>query len=229
MTNIFKGKTAMKKNEFLTSCESVGKLHFPRWNELPEFELYMDQVIALAEKYLAVLTPDNKGLLTPSMINNYVKSGVLPPPKNKKYNREHLAMVMIICTAKTVLEISAVSDVIRKMVSSVGIEKTFDGFAEMYETAIATAAKKARLAAIASDSDDILSFIAIENAMTASAARTVALYAYHNVAEKQETDEMTDKEKEKAEKKAEKAEKKAGKKAEKKAEKSEQTEQTEIK
>ena len=77
----------MEKNDFLVSCDAVGSLHFPRWQELPEFELYMDQVIALAEKYLSVLTPDHKVPITPSMINNYVKSGALPPPKNKKYNR----------------------------------------------------------------------------------------------------------------------------------------------
>lgn len=201
----------MEKNEFLTSCETLSSLHFPRWNELPEFELYMDQVIALAEKYLSALTPDNKGLLTPSMINNYVKSGVLPPPKNKKYNRTHLAMLMIICAEKSVLEISAVSDIIHKSIDAGGIEKVWDQFAQMYETAIATAAKKARLAASASDSDDIFSFIAIENALNAGAARTVALYAYDAIATKPLPEEPTDKEKEKAEKKAEKAEKKAEK------------------
>lgn len=201
----------MEKNEFLTSCEALVNLHFPRWNELPEFELYMDQVIALAEKYLSVLSPDNKGILTPSMINNYVKSGVLPPPTNKKYNRTHLAMLMIICAAKTVLEISVISDVITKSIEEGGIEAVLDQFAQMYETAIASAAKKARLATIASASDNILGVIAIENALNASAARTVATYAYHAIEDKKEPAELSAKEKEKAEKKAEKAEKKAKK------------------
>ena len=201
----------MEKNEFLTSCKILETLRFPRWHELPEFELYMDQVIALAEKYLSALTPDNKGLLTPSMINNYVKSGVLPPPKNKKYNRTHLAMLMVICAEKSVLEISSVSDIIHKSIDAGGIETVWDQFAQMYETAIAAAAKKARLAASASDSDDIFSFIAIENALNAGAARTVALYAYDAIEKRTQHEEPTDKEKEKAEKKAEKAEKKAEK------------------
>jgi hypothetical protein len=201
----------MEKQQFLITCGEVSAFHIPRWHELPEFDLYMDQVIALAEKYLSVLSADGKGLLTPSMINNYVKSGVLPPPKNKKYNRTHLAMLMIICAEKSVLEISAVSDIIHKSIDAGGIEKVWDQFAQMYETAIATAAKKARLAASASDSDDIFSFIAIENALNAGAARTVALYAYDAIATKTLPEEPTDKEKEKAEKKAEKAEKKAEK------------------
>ena len=207
----------MKKTEFLASCETLAAWHFPRLSELPEFELYMDQVIALSEKYLSVLAPDNKGLLTPSMINNYVKSGVLPPPKNKKYNRTHLAMLLIICTSKSILEISTISDVLTKSIEENQIESVFDAFAEMYENAIATAAKKAKLAVGASNSEHILSFIAIENALQASAARTVSMYAYQATVEPL-PDELTEKEKEKAEKKAEKAEKKAEKKAKQTAE-----------
>ena len=202
----------MNKNEFLSSCEALSEWHFPRLAKLPEFELYMDQVIALSEKYLNILTPDHKGSLTPSMINNYVKSGVLPPPKNKKYNRTHLAMLLIICTSKTILEISTISNVLTKSIAENKIESVFDGFAEMYENAVANAAKKAKFAVNASDSENILSFIAIENALQASAARTVAMYAYQSTAELL-PDETKDKEKEKAEKKAEKAEIKAEKKA----------------
>ena len=203
----------MKKNEFLTSCDVLTSFHFPRLSELPEFELYMDQVIALAEKYLSSLMPDHKNSLTPSMINNYVKSGVLPPPKNKKYNRSHLAMLLIICTAKSVLEISVISDVLAKSIVANQLEPVFDGFAEMYENAIGAAAKKARLAAVASESDHILSFIAIENALQSSAARTVAMYAYQATVEPSETPEPKEKAEKKAEKKIEKAERKAEKKA----------------
>ncbi len=205
----------MEKKDFLTSCETIGSLHFPRWNELPEFELYMDQVIALAEKYLSALSPDNKGLLTPSMINNYVKSGVLPPPKNKKYNRTHLAMLMIICAMKSVLEISAISDIIGKSIAAGNIENVLDTFAEMYETALAKSAKKAHIAAAASESDHILGMIAIENALHASAARTVAMHAY-KVIESGEIsrEEMPKQRSDKAEKKAAKAKKEASEKEE---------------
>ena len=120
----------MEKNDFLISCDVIGSLHFPRWQELPEFELYMDQVIALAEKYLSVLTPDHKVPITPSMINNYVKSGALPPPKNKKYNRTHLALLMIICSMKSVMEISSISDIVRQSIASNSIENVLDTFAE---------------------------------------------------------------------------------------------------
>lgn len=171
----------MDKKLFLASISAVSEIHIPRWNELPEFELYMDQVIGLAEKNLGALYIDGKGLLTPSMINNYVKSGVLPPPKNKRYNRTHLAIIMIICAMKPVMEISAVSDIISRSIAAGKIENVLDEFARMYETELSSSIKKAKIAVEASHNDEILSFIAIENTLKASAARTVAMHAYSSI------------------------------------------------
>jgi Mg-chelatase subunit ChlI len=216
----------MEKNEFFTSCDTVANLHFPRWHELPEFELYMDQVIGLIEKYLRPLYPESKAPITPSMINNYVKNGALPPPQNKKYNRTHLALLMIICSAKSILEISSISDILNQSISASNIETALDQFAEMYENALASAVKKAKLAVSVSELDTkhILSAVAIENALNANASRVVSMYAYNMIAtkpdpEEAEKNEKAEKEAEKAEKEAEKAKKKADKKAEKKAEK----------
>ena len=131
----------MDKKLFLASVAAVSEIHIPRWNELPEFELYMDQVIGLAEKNLGALYIDGKGLLTPSMINNYVKSGVLPPPKNKRYNRTHLAILMIVCAMKPVMEISAVSDIISRSIAASNIENVLDEFARMYESELSSSIK----------------------------------------------------------------------------------------
>ena len=195
----------MENNNFLKSCNVVEALHFPRWQELPEFDLYMDQVIALAEKYLSVLSPDNKELITPSMINNYVKSGVLPPPKNKKYNRTHLALLMIICSTKSVLEISTIADIVNKITDKGGVEQLLDSFAGMYEGALTQSVNKARNIVEAQSDADILSVIAIENAVNASAARTVALYAYKEISEKATPE--SEKEDKKSEKKSKKTKK----------------------
>jgi hypothetical protein len=175
----------MEKTVFLNSCDMIETIHFPRWEELPEFDLYMDQVIALVEKYLGSLSPDKKELITPSMINNYVKSGVLPPPKNKKYNRLHLALLMIICSAKSVLEISVISDIVME---SGDIESLLDSYAKIYENSISEAVKKAREIVTKTESSKVLGAIALENALNAGASRTVAMYAYNamNSGEKRE-------------------------------------------
>ena len=63
---------------------SLAQPSIPHWDALPDLDLYMDQVIAFMEKYLSLFGDSRDKLITPSMINNYVKLGVLPPPVKKK-------------------------------------------------------------------------------------------------------------------------------------------------
>ena len=57
--------------------DEMQSYRLPRWEELPDIELYMDQVITLIERYLSPLVGqyDNK-VITPAMINNYVKLNI---------------------------------------------------------------------------------------------------------------------------------------------------------
>ena len=71
---------------------SLAQPSIPHWDALPDLDLYMDQVIAFMEKYLSLFGDSRDKLITPSMINNYVKLGVLPPPVKKKYNQLMLDM-----------------------------------------------------------------------------------------------------------------------------------------
>ena len=68
------------------------KNKLPYWDELPEIDLYMDQVVALMEKYMSFhKTDENTKIITNSMINNYVKLGIMPAPVRKKYSKVHIA------------------------------------------------------------------------------------------------------------------------------------------
>jgi len=101
----------------------------PRWNELPEIDLYMDQVIALMEKYL----PYNEKILTSSMINNYVKLGIMPAPIKKKYSRTHIAYLIIICCLKQVIPISDIQKLIEMRIANSSIEETLNFFSDLYD------------------------------------------------------------------------------------------------
>ena len=80
------------------------------WEQLPDLDLYMDQVVRLMEKYLDLVRDmGDEKLLTSGMINNYVKGGALPRPVQKKYGREHLALLQLICLLKPVLPLSEVT------------------------------------------------------------------------------------------------------------------------
>ena len=88
--------------------ELLNSYKLPTWDELPTIDLYMDQVIALMNQYLTNNMPsakDGSQTITPPMINNYVKQKVMPAPVNKKYSREHIAYLIMICSLKQALSI----------------------------------------------------------------------------------------------------------------------------
>jgi hypothetical protein len=60
--------------------EDLLKLHIPRWEEFPAFELYIDQVIAFINESMVIFQNGEEPLITASMINNYVKNGVSTHP-----------------------------------------------------------------------------------------------------------------------------------------------------
>ena len=74
----------------------------PSWDQLPDLGLYMDQVITYMERQCRALYPVAGSILTPSMINNYVKCGLVRRPVGKKYDRVQLAQLMMLCTLKQV-------------------------------------------------------------------------------------------------------------------------------
>lgn len=71
------------------------------WEQLPDFALYMDQVLSYMDRQ--VIRFDEDDGLTSAMVNNYIKSGLVPRAAGKKYNREHLAYLTAICVLKRVM------------------------------------------------------------------------------------------------------------------------------
>lgn len=81
--------------------QDILNMALPQWELLPDIGLYMDQVITLMDRTFSPALP--KGEMTKSMVNNYVKVGMIPRPVGKKYDREHLAMLLMICVFKQAL------------------------------------------------------------------------------------------------------------------------------
>ena len=71
------------------------------WDQLPDFSLYMDQVLSYMDRQ--VIRFDEDDGLTAAMVNNYTKSGLVPRAEGKKYNRDHLAYLTAICILKQVM------------------------------------------------------------------------------------------------------------------------------
>lgn len=74
-------------------------MKLPQWTQLPDLGLYMDQVITLMERTFF------PGEMTKSMVNNYVKAGLVKRPAGKKYDREQLAQLIMIGVFKQALRL----------------------------------------------------------------------------------------------------------------------------
>ncbi len=85
------------------------------WDELPDIPLYMDQVVSYLSRQL--LSFDEGDALTPAMINNYIKDGLLARAHGKKYDQEHLALLTAISALKQVMSVREM-----KVLTSVGRE-----------------------------------------------------------------------------------------------------------
>ena len=77
--------------------ETVSGFRLPRYDEIPDIGLYLEQVTQYVNGFLV---PVGCAVITPSMISNYVKKGLIAKPVRKQYNREQIAQLMFIAVAK---------------------------------------------------------------------------------------------------------------------------------
>ncbi|MBF0787669.1 MULTISPECIES: DUF1836 domain-containing protein [unclassified Streptococcus] len=87
----------------------------PNWQQLPDLELYLDQVLLYVNQQTNPFLADREKLLTSSMVNNYVKHGYIPKPNRKKYNRTHLAHLIILSICKPIFPIAAIQEIIEAL------------------------------------------------------------------------------------------------------------------
>lgn len=95
--------------------ESFDRIDYIKAADIPNIDLYMDQVTTLMESRLKNTTryPDQDKILTKTMINNYTKNNLLPPPLKKKYSREHVMILIFIYYYKGIMSISDIQTVLQ--------------------------------------------------------------------------------------------------------------------
>ena len=106
MTRKAKHIQALSEAEYV---ELIRELRLARYADIPAIDLYMDQLLTYIDAQLRPLVAPDEKLLTASMVNNYVKVGMIPRPAGKKYDREHLAMLLMICVFKQALSMESIS------------------------------------------------------------------------------------------------------------------------
>ena len=99
----------------------------PAYAEIPNVGLYLEQVTKYLNEYLE---PLGCGTLTGSMVSNYVKKGLMNSPVKKQYDREHLAWLLIIAVAKTVLSLEEVQQLLEQQKAQ-PVQQVYDSFCHM--------------------------------------------------------------------------------------------------
>lgn len=117
----------------MISAESARDYHCPRWDELPAVPLYMDQVVIVVKNALSLFGDENDAIVTPAMINNYVKQRLIEPAQKKKYGRHQIARLVVVNFFKKVFSMQEILAVINTTADTYGIEIAYNMFCEELE------------------------------------------------------------------------------------------------
>lgn len=123
-------EVAMSQSEYVAA---ICNLHLPRYSELPQIDLYMDQMLSYVGDHVGLVLPyDDKGL-TGYMVNNYVKQGIVPKPKSKRYRPEHVAYLIIVTILKQSFSFSEIMQLIQAQIAASEVAHAYDLFCSALE------------------------------------------------------------------------------------------------
>ena len=110
---------------------SVQNFKLPDYTDIPDIGLYLDQTATyVAER----LSPLQSFSITPSMISNYVKMGLIDKPEKKLYHRDQIAYLLFIAVAKSVLSLDALTGFIKLQQQTYSLPKAYDYFCDQLES-----------------------------------------------------------------------------------------------
>lgn len=104
----------------------VAEFHLPRYRELPDFGLHLEQVTRYVSRYIPAP-------VTGSMVSNYVKQKIIPGPVKKSYPRESLAYLIFLSYIKTVMPLEDIRLMIGIQKNSYSLEVAYDYFCDELE------------------------------------------------------------------------------------------------
>ena len=112
----------------------IRDFHFPKYDEIPNVGLYLEQITKYINEYLA---PFEELTITASMISNYVKKGLIANPVKKQYYREQIAYLFFIAAAKSVLSLDNIALFLEMQRATYPSKKAYDYFCMEFENVLA--------------------------------------------------------------------------------------------
>jgi len=162
----------------LTLWESLAEADsLPAWDAIPNFGVYMDQVVTLLEQYLSFLPEDGERIVSSSAINNYVRLKIMPAPVKRKYYRTHLAYLLMILPMKQSISISDIPRILPVDTDENGVRAAYEDYAAQFrKTAQFFNTQVADVLGAMEETPDRggLSRLALESVLISSFARILA-------------------------------------------------------
>ena len=121
LTHIWKGMVItmhIDTNDLLQSIlASFDRIDYVKSQDIPNIDLYMDQVTTFMDKNLRKSSryPENDKVMTKTMINNYAKNDLLPPPIKKKYSKEHVLVLIFIYYYKGIIPMNEIQTLLKPL------------------------------------------------------------------------------------------------------------------
>ncbi len=162
------------QKKWMLIADKLRKSEPAEWDDLPDLGLYMDQVTGYLNRQLSAFMPDGgEAPLTSSMINNYVKSGHITRPTQKKYSREQLAALYMLCSLKKNLSINDAAALIYFMTEQGGSRGAYNDFIALQQNTVHEAFN--RLSSLPPEAEEQdLTALALDLALRACAERLAA-------------------------------------------------------
>lgn len=133
--------TAIRRKEVQSvyTPEELIAYRCPRWDDYPDIGLYMDQVVAILEKALTVFNMDDSNTaVTSSMLNNYIKLKVVPPPEKKRYNQEQMAYFFSVCILKRFISLPEITSGMKAVLEKFEPKLLYNLFCDALEYSISS-------------------------------------------------------------------------------------------
>lgn len=157
--------------------EELDNFELTKYEKLPDIDLYMDQMITYLERQLHTFSLSSLDKqITSSMINNYVKGDCIPNPIAKKYNKEHIALILEICLLKRAINISDIKQILDSNYQNTDFMETYNDFATKATEILHVVSQEteSKLADIEENNQNELLKLALELSLVANANVLIA-------------------------------------------------------
>lgn len=111
----------------------ISEFRMPRYREIPDVGLYLDQTVKYMNRYLAPLGCME---ITTSMVSNYVKKGYISNPVRKQYSAEQIAYLLFIAVAKSALSMENITRLFQMQRKTYTVQQAYDYFCDSLESTL---------------------------------------------------------------------------------------------